>query len=1026
MKKILASLTVALMIVSTFSIFISSVKACPLFIQENAVFMTNMNIVPITHSFVECPESSPMFVLELSPSDSFYELSISFYLNDTSVAAFLKVIYCDDSVVYRAAIPSSSLQLGWNTLTATLPRPAQGEIHGVRIVGVAGHRDDDGTEPWEGVIDESFGSHEGDWNVKFGDGYFKGKTAEDLDWYEYEVAYHFTLKTPGVPSHNPFIGSLTITPSKTTLSPGETFTVTARYYRYSYCPSDYFKFLFKNEATGAISEAGRWAAGYWQMVSYGWQTFTLTLKAPSTAGTYTLKAVGCSGHGSYDYYGVNWNDPRSDGGFIGHKPEELSWTYYEIAATATINIISYTVTVTIVEVRAIDAMDPFGGAADFYAKVSIDGVFLPDAPVYKSDDNDIYPEWSFSRTVSKTIIPIHIEIWDDDLVPPDDHVDIDNDGNDWDLDISFDVATQTLSGDVTFGYSEGGGGDGNRAAIWFNVGLDGGDRDGDGLFDSWETTGIHMDGDGVVDVDLRSLGANPLHKDLFVEIDWMADQTHSHRPTNAAMQTVINSFANAPVSNPDGTNGINLHIDFSNSVNHQDEITFPGDFDAIKLNNFDKNRRFVYHYCLFAHRIAGTIGISEVAGNDFAIGFGDVSDDTEQAGVFMHELGHNLNLRHGGGDDVNFKPNYLSVMNYFFADRGIPPTNRIDYSRQALPNLDENNLNENVGIQNGADNTMFYTPDGVIETWPGTGAIDWDDDNIIEASVQADINRDGIYLGPIRHPRLTILTGYDDWSNIKLNTRGMPFNQWADFVHENIDIEVDLETLRSIRPSVVIQKFAEGLQAVPLYTSESWNFTIIVTNIYDYNMTNVTVKDYFGANLNVALIGLTKGTYKQFINKPTLQQRYEWNIGNLAPWETVTLKLKVSTGLNPANKQEFTKAGLKILNSGATVKWINSAGYQESAETGQVSIWAGVSVSSTTGAIAGYVRNATTGEPLQDYVVELRSLTGELLASVTTDKNGFYAFSGLEPTDYTVICQTISYTVTVVAEQVTRVDFEFP
>ena len=32
----------------------------------------------------------------------------------------------------------------------------------------------------------------------------------------------------------------------------------------------------------------------------------------------------------------------------------------------------------------------------------------------------------------------------------------------------------------------------------------------------------------------------------------------------------------------------------------------------------------------------------------------------------MHELGHNLGLHHGGDDGVNFKPNYLSIMNYSF------------------------------------------------------------------------------------------------------------------------------------------------------------------------------------------------------------------------------------------------------------------------------------------------------------------------------------------------------------------------
>jgi len=310
---------------------------CPLYVQENAVFMTNMDVIPVSHSFVESPEGMPL--LEISPEEESFTLNINFYINDSSTAAFIKILYCNNTVIYRGSVPSSILSVGWNTLTVTLPRPIDGEIHGVRIVGVAGHRDDDGVSPWNGVLDETFGTREEDWNIALGDGYFVGKAAEDLGWYEYEVAYQFTLKIPGLVSHNPFISSLSLTPSKTTLSPGETFTVTAKYYRYSYCPSDYFKFLCKNEATGAMSEIGRWAAGYWQMVPYGWQTFTITLRSPTVAGTYTVKAVGCSGHGEWPYYyDVRWDVARSDGGFRGYKPEEMTWDFNEISAEFTITV----------------------------------------------------------------------------------------------------------------------------------------------------------------------------------------------------------------------------------------------------------------------------------------------------------------------------------------------------------------------------------------------------------------------------------------------------------------------------------------------------------------------------------------------------------------------------------------------------------------------------------------------------------------------------------------------------------------
>ena len=45
-----------------------------------------------------------------------------------------------------------------------------------------------------------------------------------------------------------------------------------------------------------------------------------------------------------------------------------------------------------------------------------------------------------------------------------------------------------------------------------------------------------------------------------------------------------------------------------------------------------------------------------------------------QAGTFIHELGHNLGLMHGGGDHISYKPNHLSLMSYAYQTDGIPIT----------------------------------------------------------------------------------------------------------------------------------------------------------------------------------------------------------------------------------------------------------------------------------------------------------------------------------------------------------------
>lgn len=68
-------------------------------------------------------------------------------------------------------------------------------------------------------------------------------------------------------------------------------------------------------------------------------------------------------------------------------------------------------------------------------------------------------------------------------------------------------------------------------------------------------------------------------------------------------------------------------------------------------------------------------GWGERGGNDFI-------DFNHNAATIMHELGHNLNLGHGGSDGTNYKPNYVSVMNYNVAF-GIPQNSGgtiLDYS----------------------------------------------------------------------------------------------------------------------------------------------------------------------------------------------------------------------------------------------------------------------------------------------------------------------------------------------------------
>jgi beta-lactam-binding protein with PASTA domain len=69
----------------------------------------------------------------------------------------------------------------------------------------------------------------------------------------------------------------------------------------------------------------------------------------------------------------------------------------------------------------------------------------------------------------------------------------------------------------------------HRVAFWVSTAAGGQmiiranhlDSDQDGLLDHWETTGIDMDQDGIVDLRLSDYGADPFTRDLFLQVDWI-------------------------------------------------------------------------------------------------------------------------------------------------------------------------------------------------------------------------------------------------------------------------------------------------------------------------------------------------------------------------------------------------------------------------------------------------------------------------------------------------------------------------
>jgi len=334
------------------------------------------------------------------------------------------------------------------------------------------------------------------------------------------------------------------------------------------------------------------------------------------------------------------------------------------------------------------------------------------------------------------------------------------------------------------------------------------DSDHDGIPDSAKIAGNTYGG-----LDLYAMGARPGRRDLFIEIDHMDGPDPALTPRREALEKMVAAF---------DRQGIALHLDtgplygasfdpqnfnlgggnavpfakctelFQSSVDRTDDCL---SLYTYKSANFDVRRKLVFHYALFASSrnadgSAGSSGVAKIFGNDLIISLGNYGFDpttpaglnrliSVQAGTLMHEFGHNLGLQHGGNEEVNYKPNYYSVMNYLYQFPGLSRTPNtinaaeryymergwkglttpcslvenspcgddfyMDYSDGSSAPLDESQLSELVNIGRGR-------VDGAYADWDNNGAL-------TPGLLAIDLNGDG---------KKTVLTDYNDWANLKL------------------------------------------------------------------------------------------------------------------------------------------------------------------------------------------------------------------------------------------------------------------
>ena len=377
----------------------------------------------------------------------------------------------------------------------------------------------------------------------------------------------------------------------------------------------------------------------------------------------------------------------------------------------------------------------------------------------------------------------------------------------------------------------------------------GNDNDGDSLCNNWEGPAPNGVPIGNTGTNYNLPGSDPNRKDVYVEVDYMtfhnpfvSGVTFPASLPNDAIEDVMLKFIEAPVTNPTLsspssplTNGIVLHVDQGEELAHDASTTMWSEFNSLKTASFGTPserssgaatlaaKAQAYRYVVFVHSVGGASGVAEQRGNDAVIALGDSSwgdsngdghnDGTrnQQAGTFMHELGHLLNLNHGGptylitdvnkrtladtGGAYNCKPNHDSVMSYSRQLPNLLVNNwLLNFADGGLPTIRETSLVETAGNLIHTDNLISPAvdiPPWIIWGTPTVGSgtylqqqsqsggtpanINWAGDgspySTPAAPISRDINNFGFYGCQASSGQATAFTNYNEWTNLDYNFR---------------------------------------------------------------------------------------------------------------------------------------------------------------------------------------------------------------------------------------------------------------
>lgn len=226
------------------------------------------------------------------------------------------------------------------------------------------------------------------------------------------------------------------------------------------------------------------------------------------------------------------------------------------------------------------------------------------------------------------------------------------------------------------------------------------DSDKDGLPDSWEKRKTPAG------LNLKALGANPKHRDVFVEFNY----SKSLSPADiscGALDDLVTAFRKGPVKNPDHKDGIKLHIDAGKKCGHKGNAGYDlGESGSFKVNSSGCTNPTDLNHTIRGKRLnvfhnGGVTTDSQLCG---AEGFADSTDFiVKQRGggsgfafVVMHELGHVFGLDHGPF-------NGFSVMSGgAFRYPTASTDSLLDYTRYPVQALNESSLDETKGYTTGS------------------------------------------------------------------------------------------------------------------------------------------------------------------------------------------------------------------------------------------------------------------------------------------------------------------------------------